>query len=323
MSLPIRQRNADAPSARSQSISNQNHIAQAADVRKETETTAHVATGEEKLVSESYSKVDLGTSAHPGALALVRRVIRGSRPDTRIRVTPECGTRVRHPLAGVSHTRVSCHSCMVAGVPVYTRILHLTRGHFMPRRHPLAIAGGASAGYEDVRKRWGRGRVEVVELAHEVDTYNKIVSESQQRLQTPQISKGNKKNARKSTTSPADDVAAQIPAPALQARCSVWRTASPPCSMRAPTVSRAPIVLLPRLRGLTHLTGVFPWRQLAVVLHLYGADSESSARVFIADSKSSDGTSVVVVVAEREKNGPIARLRVASALGPSRRIWKK
>ncbi|KAF9010938.1 hypothetical protein BDZ89DRAFT_1143394 [Hymenopellis radicata] len=71
MSLPIRQRNADAPSARSQSISNQNHIAQAADVRKETETTAHVATGEEKLPSltQRYKMVDDGHLPRGACLA--------------------------------------------------------------------------------------------------------------------------------------------------------------------------------------------------------------------------------------------------------------
>ncbi|KAF8995339.1 hypothetical protein BDZ89DRAFT_1052958 [Hymenopellis radicata] len=45
------------------------------------------------------------------------------------------------------------------------------------------------------------------------------------------------------------------------------------------------------LEGLRVRVVVFPWRRLKVVLHLYGADSESSAGVFIADLKSSDGTS--------------------------------
>ncbi|KAF8988643.1 hypothetical protein BDZ89DRAFT_1200221, partial [Hymenopellis radicata] len=71
----------------------------------------------------------LGTSAHPGALALVRRVIRGSEPDTRIRVAPECGTRVRHQLAGVLPPASVHHPCMVA-------------------KHPRAMARGRSAEHE-------------------------------------------------------------------------------------------------------------------------------------------------------------------------------
>ncbi|KAF9047985.1 hypothetical protein BDZ89DRAFT_1033353 [Hymenopellis radicata] len=40
-----------------------------------------------------FLRVDLGTSAHPGALALAGRVTRGSKPDTRTRLPPGCGTR--------------------------------------------------------------------------------------------------------------------------------------------------------------------------------------------------------------------------------------
>ncbi|KAF9017035.1 hypothetical protein BDZ89DRAFT_1214899 [Hymenopellis radicata] len=80
------------------------------------------------LGSSLLGELDLGTSAHPGALALAGWVIRDSEPDTRTRVTPECGTRVRHPFAGVSRTREYTH----------------TPSQLMPHLHPPAIARGAA-----------------------------------------------------------------------------------------------------------------------------------------------------------------------------------
>ncbi|KAF8997935.1 hypothetical protein BDZ89DRAFT_1254580 [Hymenopellis radicata] len=89
--------------------------------------------------------IDLGTSAHPGALALAGQVIRDSEPDTRTRVTPECGTRVRHPFAGVSRTRVCRYPCMVADVHGYTHTPSTsTPSQLMPHLHPPAIARGAA-----------------------------------------------------------------------------------------------------------------------------------------------------------------------------------
>ncbi|KAF8994765.1 hypothetical protein BDZ89DRAFT_1053174 [Hymenopellis radicata] len=72
--------------------------------------------------------LDLGTSAHSGALTLVGRVTRGFKPDTRTRVTPECRTRVLHPFAGVLPPASVHHPYQ-----------------FMPRPHPPAIARGAVA----------------------------------------------------------------------------------------------------------------------------------------------------------------------------------
>ncbi|KAF9005710.1 hypothetical protein BDZ89DRAFT_1049067 [Hymenopellis radicata] len=69
---------------------------------------------------------DLGTSAHPGALALARRVTRGSKLDTRTRVTPECGTRMWHPFAGVSHTRGGGCTCVHPPPAPHSRSPHAT-----------------------------------------------------------------------------------------------------------------------------------------------------------------------------------------------------
>ncbi|KAF9023067.1 hypothetical protein BDZ89DRAFT_1193280 [Hymenopellis radicata] len=177
--------------------------------------------------------LDLGTSAHPGALALAERVIRHSESDTRTRVTPECGTRVRHPFAGIPHTRVYKHPCVVAGVHGYTHTPSTTsHTQLMPRLHPPAIARGAAAVHD----------------ADGVDTYQPA-------------------------TSPADDVAAHIHRPrssstlfSVAGGVSSFEYADADLKSSVNTVTG---VLLPRLRGLTRPAG-YPWRRLKVVLHKHG-----------------------------------------------------
>ncbi|KAF9029273.1 hypothetical protein BDZ89DRAFT_1250309 [Hymenopellis radicata] len=192
---------------------------------------------------DASSSLDLGTSAHSGALALVGRVTRGFKPDTRTRVTPECRTRVPHPFAGVLPPASVHHPCMVTGVHGCTRLL-------LPRlktnschvRIPQQLRG----------EQW-RCMMWMVGQRRRGAPYPP----------PPLFKHADQRGGRRlllvsSSNSPAASFA--------RAYASDWPLA------------------------------VFPWRRLEVVLHLYGADSESSTSIFIADSKSSDGTSKVVVI---------------------------
>ncbi|KAF8989200.1 hypothetical protein BDZ89DRAFT_1198527 [Hymenopellis radicata] len=144
--------------------------------------------------------LDLGTSAHPGALTLAGWVTRSSKPDTRTRLPPGCGTRVQHPFAAPP-----------------------THGQLMPCLHPPAIARGAAAvhdadadglGEVEVREDEGGWEDGIAYVAPRWRAYP-IKSSIDGVCQHRQKRRRKQKDTYQPATSPADDAAAQNPPPPL------------------------------------------------------------------------------------------------------------
>ncbi|KAF9000527.1 hypothetical protein BDZ89DRAFT_1050876 [Hymenopellis radicata] len=220
---------------------------------------------------DAYLSLDLGTSAHPGALALAGRVTRGSKLDTRTRLPPGCGTRVRHPFAAPP-----------------------THGQLMPHLHPPAIARGAAAVHDADTDGLGEVELDPTEQFQRQDIKNFICI-----TRVIPYKELIFNYTYQPATSPADDVAAHIHRP--RSSSTLFSVAGGVSSFEyADTDSKSSVntvtgVLLPRLRGLTRPAG-YPWRRLKVVLHKHGCRLKVVRRRHYRRGSGNALAEVVVVV---------------------------